>query len=224
MEKVLIVAPHPDDEVLGAGGTLLRHKELGDEIYWCIVTEMPDSVTTLPRLTREVREKQIRDVAEAFGFDGVFRLGFQSTKLGEVPESSLVCAFSDLIAEVMPTVIYLPHEGDIHGDHRAVFRAAISSSKWFRFSYVKKIFVYETLSETECGFGVCDRSFIPNVFVDISKHLDKKKLIAMIYDSELGDFPFPRSIEAIDALAKVRGCASGFRSAESFMLLRERVN
>ena len=117
--------------------------------------------------------------------------------------------------------IFVPHPADVHSDHRVVFDAVSACTKWFRYPSVKRVLAYETLSETDFGLGT-NQPFRPNVFVDV-EHFFIKKLQAMdIYASEVGEFPFPRSHEAIRALATLRGAASGFKAAEAFELLRER--
>jgi LmbE family N-acetylglucosaminyl deacetylase len=119
-----------------------------------------------------------------------------------------------------PEEVFVPHPSDVHTDHRIVFDAVASCTKWFRYPSVKRVLAYETLSETDFGLGT-NQAFRPNVFVNIEPYLAEKLQAMDIYVSELGVFPFPRSHEAIRALATLRGAASGFRAAEAFELLRE---
>ena len=115
----------------------------------------------------------------------------------------------------------IPHRGDVHTDHQVVFDAVGACCKWFRYPSVKRVLAYETLSETEFGLNP-QAGFQPNMFVDISLFMERKLELLKIYQSELGEFPFPRSITAVRALAQYRGATSGFEGAEAFMLLRER--
>jgi N-acetylglucosamine malate deacetylase 1 len=124
--------------------------------------------------------------------------------------------------EFAPDEVLLPHRGDVHSDHRVVFDAAAACTKWFRYPSVRRVLAYETLSETDFALPPQD-AFVPNYFVDISGHLEAKIAALRIYESELGQPPFPRSVEAVRALATVRGAASGFHAAEAFQLLRERA-
>jgi LmbE family N-acetylglucosaminyl deacetylase len=109
----------------------------------------------------------------------------------------------------------------VHTDHRAVFDAGAACAKWFRYNSIRRVFAYETLSETEFTLDA-QPPFAPNFFVDITNFLERKLEIMAVYQSEMSEFPFPRSVEAIRALASLRGASSGFRAAEAFQLLRER--
>jgi LmbE family N-acetylglucosaminyl deacetylase len=135
--------------------------------------------------------------------------------------SDLISAISNVFKDFEPEEVFVPHPSDIHTDHRVVFDAVASCTKWFRYPSVKRVLAYETLSETDFGLGV-SQAFRPNVFVNIEPYLEHKLRAMDIYSSELGNFPFPRSHEAIRALATIRGVVSGFKAAEAFELLRER--
>ena len=219
--KTLVVAPHPDDEVLGAGGLLLRRKAEGGEVAWLIITSItPESGWNKEKI--QERANEIIEISNFFSFDETFRLNFPTTKLDQVPMADLVLAISDVFKTFKPEEVLLPHNSDVHTDHRVVFDAVASCVKWFRYPSVKRVLAYETLSETEFALGA-PHNFHPNFFVDIEPFLADKLRAIDIYASELGDFPFPRSHEAILALAKLRGATSGFMAAEAYELLRERI-
>jgi LmbE family N-acetylglucosaminyl deacetylase len=219
--KILVFAPHPDDEVLGVGGTLLREKANGSEIGWVIATNMKTEDGWSADQIRN-RANEVNQVKIFFSFNETFELNFSATKLDQIPKFDLIAAVSGVIKSFKPEKIFVPHKSDIHSDHRALFDAVISSSKWFRHPYIKTILAYETLSETDFNVDL-NNSFRPNVFVNIEPYLmDKLKAIS-IYSSEIGDHPFPRSFKSIEALATLRGSAAGFKAAEAFELLRERV-
>ena len=218
--RTMVIAPHPDDETLGVGGTLLRRKSEGASIAWLIVT----NITTQSGWSTEKvdkRAEEIQEVTKLYGFDQVYRLNFTTTQLDTVPMSDLVSAISDAFKLFQPEEVFMPHPSDAHTDHRFVFDAVSACTKWFRYPFVKRVLAYETLSETDFGLGI-DQGFRPNVFLDIEKFLSKKLQAIDIYASEVGQFPFPRSHKAIRALADLRGAASGFYAAEAFELLRER--
>jgi N-acetylglucosamine malate deacetylase 1 len=218
--KTLVVAPHPDDEVLGAGGALLRRKAEGATVAWLIVTNITAEMGWNAEKIKQ-RADEIKRVNELFGFDSVVELNLPTTQLDQVPMSDLVTAISNVFKQFEPEEVFVPHPSDVHTDHRMVFDAVASSTKWFRYPSVKRVLAYETLSET--GFGLrAGQGFRPNVFVAIEPYLADKLRAMDIYASELGEFPFPRSHEAIQALATLRGAASGFKAAEAFELLRER--
>ena len=218
--KTLVIAPHPDDEILGCGGTLLRRKAEGAELGWLIVTGISEQAGW-PSERVQQRDAEIVQVAELIGFSEVVNLRLPPTHLDEMPMGDLIGKFSEVFKSFQPEEVFLPHRADVHTDHRQVFDAAAACSKWFRYPSVQRVLAYETLSETEFGLDP-ECAFRPNSFIDISDFLERKLEAMAVYRSELGVFPFPRSVEAIRALATVRGAASGFNAAEAFQLLRER--
>jgi LmbE family N-acetylglucosaminyl deacetylase len=217
--KILVISVHPDDETLGAGGTLLRHKDQGDELYWVTVTAMKKkdgySIKQI-----ESRNQEIKKVEIQYGIKRKYQLNFSPSKLDTVPVDELVQTFSKIMKEVGPETIYLPFRGDVHSDHRIIFEAAFACTKQFRYPSIRKILMMETLSETEFSCQAFEDIFIPNYFVDISSYLNKKIEIMEIYQSELGAHPFPRSKKNIKALATFRGATAGVKYAEAFMLLK----
>lgn len=218
--RSIVVAPHPDDEVLGVGGTLLRRKAESANVAWVIVTTVgAESGWSEARV--KMRAEEIRKVGDFLAFDKIYTLNFPTTKLDQLPMSELVAGISNCFNSFQPEEVFVPHPSDIHTDHRVVFNAVAACTKWFRYPSVKRVLAYETLSETDFGLGT-DRGFRPNVFVDIAPFLEDKLRAMALYASELGNFPFPRSLEAVRALATLRGAASGFDAAEAFELLRER--
>jgi LmbE family N-acetylglucosaminyl deacetylase len=220
MSRVLVLAVHPDDETLGCGGTLLKHKFNKDEIHWLIVTDIKKS-EGFSQSAIEKRKIEINKVNQVFNFDSVTNLGLSTAKLDEYSMSSLIEKISSVINKIKPNIIYLPFKSDIHTDHKAVFNAAYSCTKTFRYPFIKKIYMMETLSETEFSLSTKDESFIPNMFVDISDFINKKIEVMKFYEGELGDHPFPRSIKNIKALATFRGATAGCDYAESFVLIKE---
>ncbi len=218
--KTLVVAPHPDDETLGCGGTLLRRVSGGANVGWLIVTGIPEQSGWSVEQVRR-RDGEIALVAAAVGFTQVFNLRLPAAQLDRLPMSTLIEKISEVFTTFQPEEVFLPHRSDAHSDHRIVFDAAAACTKWFRYPSVRRVLAYETISETESGLDA-DCTFRPNVFVDIGEFLGRKLEIMAIYQSELGAFPFPRSVEAVRSLARLRGTASGFMAAEAFQLLRER--
>ena len=219
LKKILVIAPHPDDETLGCGGTLLRHISEGDEVYWLICTTISESQGfTKERI--EERKKEIELVSNMFGFAGYRQLNFKTTELDQVPRNQLIGGIAGYINEVQPLTLYLPYRNDAHSDHSYVFDSSVACTKSFRYPFVKKVCVYETLSETEFGLRTDDGGFKPNMWVDISSCLDRKIDIMKIYESEIGDHPFPRSFNNIRALANFRGANSMNIAAEAFMMIK----
>jgi LmbE family N-acetylglucosaminyl deacetylase len=219
-KKIIVIAPHPDDETLGCGGTLLRHIGEGDEVNWLIATEM-QSVIGFSDEQINRRMDQIQEVANYYSFKNVFTLPFPTTRLDTIPFGDIVKAISDIFTTVQPEIVYLPYRGDVHTDHRIVFDTAISCTKWFRYPHVKRVLAYETLSETDFGANPDDNGFRPNVYTNIENFVERKLDAMRLYTGEMGDFPFPRSEIAIMSLAKLRGVAAGSEAAEAFMLIKE---
>ena len=221
--KTLIVGPHPDDELLGCGGALLRRKSQGVEVGWLLMTSLSISdewpEERILKRTSEIEKVRIGLGVSANNF---FNLDFPAMGLDRVPTSILVEKISSVIKLFQPEEIFLPHPGDIHSDHRITFEAAVACSKWFRYPTIRRVLTYETLSETNFDLDPRYNCFRPNVYENIEDYLDVKLELLNIYDSEIGAFPFPRSVESLMALAKLRGSEAGFRAAEGFCLLRER--
>ncbi|MDA8742121.1 PIG-L family deacetylase [bacterium] len=222
MKSMVVIAPHPDDETLGCGGTILKEKSAGSEVHWIVVTEISQKlkVTDEQKMKRAV---EINEVAKAFDFNSFEILRFPAAELDTVPIYDLIDSLTTCVRRINPSDIYLPYPGDAHSDHKAVFDACIALTKWFRFSSVERVFAYETQSETDFDISPMLSGFRPNTFVDITDTIDKKIEIASIYDSEFLEHPFPRNFESMRALAKIRGSASGFKYAEAFTLLKQRI-
>jgi N-acetylglucosamine malate deacetylase 1 len=216
---VLVVAPHPDDEVLGCGGAIARHTAAGDQVYVLVVSRGAIDIYG------EDSEDEVRQEAKtAHGLLGVkqtFFLDFPAPKLDSVPGYQMAGAIAQVIQAVQPEIVYLPHRGDIHADHRVVHLATLVAARPINQCSVQKLLCYETLSETEWSQPMADAAFIPNVFVDISDYLDLKRQAMACYQSELQVAPHPRSLAALTALAQFRGSTISRAAAEAFMLMRE---
>lgn len=214
MTSVLAVAPHPDDETLGLGGTLLRHIAAGDAVHWLVLTALPEAGGSLPPGIFDA-------VAAAYGFAGVHRLDLPDARLDTVPLADLVPRIGAVVQRVAPATVYLPHPGDAHTDHRVAFDAAAACTKPFRYPSVRRVLVYETPSETDFGVDPGRLGFRPNVYVDVTTHLERKLEITRLYTGELGVHPFPRNGDALRARAMLHGTVAGVQAAEAFVLLRE---
>jgi len=214
--RILVVAVHPDDETLGCGGTLLKHKANGDKIHWLICTSLNKNHSEYKN-----RNKEISKVSKIYNFNSVENLPFEASKIDKHSMSEIIEKLSKVINKVRPNIIYLPFKDDVHTDHKKIFEASYSCTKSFRYPFIKKIYMMETLSETEFALSIEKKWFIPNTYVDISKYMSKKIQIMKIYKSELHKHPFPRSEKSIKALANFRGSTSGCMFAESFVLLKE---
>lgn len=213
--KVLVIAPHPDDETLGCGGTILKHKANGDNVHWLIVTNYNKQ-----NLAYNERQLEIEKVAKLYSFDSLIKLNIETTTIDQVSITRLIDLIKTEINKIEPNIIYIPFLYDIHTDHQNVANAMLSFSKWFRYPFIKQINMYETISETNFNFK--NKQFNPNLFINISDYMEKKKEIAEIYSSEMKNHPFPRSIRALESNAIMRGSASGYEYAEAFQILIKR--
>ncbi len=220
MMTILVVSPHPDDETLGCGGTILKHKSAGDDIYWLVMTNITKEMGYDEKRVKK-RQEEIDKVAREYRFEKIYRLNYPATRLDTIPLSEMIEKAGNVIREIKPEVLYIPNRNDVHSDHKITFDVLISSTKSFRNSFIKKVLIYETISETEFASPLNSNVFFPNSFSDITKYLDKKIFIMKIYNGELGEHPFPRSIENIKALATFRGATAGVKYAEAFMTLKE---
>lgn len=216
--KILVIAPHPDDETLGCGGTLLRHKAEGDEIHWLIMTKMNKDIVKENIFNK--RKQEIKQVSKRYSFDSFKEANFLTTELDAIPKKMIIDTISDYFKEIEPNVVYLPYANDVHTDHQVIVDAAMACLKSFRYPYIKKVRSYETISETE--FTIKENTvFQPNLWIDISNFLEEKLEIMKLYESEIGDPPFPRSIENIKSLATIRGSTVNVKYAEAFITLKE---
>lgn len=219
-KKILVIAPHADDETLGCGGSLLRHKAEGCEIHWLLITGM----SKLSGFSAELISKRKHEIdlaAEYYSFDSVHQLNLPPAALETLPIGQIIGGISNVVNLVKPDTVYVPYRNDAHSDHELVFDAAMSATKSFRYPFIKRILSYETISETDFGMKPEDGGFRPSVFIDISSYLDKKLNILDVFESEVGEFPFPRSRKALEALASLRGVQSNCNAAEAFMLIKE---
>jgi len=216
MTKILIIAPHPDDEVLGCGGTILKHVKMGDEVYLCIVTKAyaPD---WSEEFLRE-RPKEIEESNRILGIKKTYFLDFPDAKLDTIPQKELNKAILDVINETKPEVVYFPFGSDLSKDHRLVFLSTLVATRPNNDNFPKTMLCYETLSETDWGKGV--KEFIPDVYENITSEIQAKVEAMRSYKSSQKQYPFSPE-EAIEILAKKRGLEAGLIFAEAFMLLRE---
>jgi N-acetylglucosamine malate deacetylase 1 len=220
LKKILFVAPHPDDETLGCGGTIFKHLANGDQVYWLIITNIIDE-NQRSSLRRGKRQDEIGTVAKMYKFVKTFMLDFPTTRLDEYPFSDIIEKVSSVINEVEPHTIYVNNRSDVHTDHQIVFKTVLSCSKNFRYPFIKRILMYETLSETEYAPAISEYFFNPNVYTDITNYFDMKIEVMKIYKSELMMSPQPRSIDTISALASLRGSRIQAKYGEAFQLIFE---
>lgn len=221
-DNVLVIAVHPDDETLGCGGTILKHKSQGDRVHWLLITGPNEGNALQYDEIGTALSSIIKKVANAYSFDSVHILGLPEIKLQQIDLSVIISKVAKVISDVRPSVVYMMFAHDVHSDHRVAFDAVYSCTKSFRYPFIERIYMMETLSETEFAPAIAAKTFNPNVYVDITDYMDKKLEIMRMYDTEVMEEPYPRSLSSIKALAKLRGSRAGVMFAEAFQLLYER--
>lgn len=217
--KILIISAHPDDETIGAGGTIARHVANGDEVFWCVVTQAYSP--PWPEETLKAAKRQIEDVRKIYGIQKVYRLGFPTVKLNTIPYIDLSSALQKVVDDVKPEVIYTTPRDDINQDHRIVHDCTLVAARPLPDSPVKRIASYEIGPTSRYGIPSGAGLFTPNLFVDITPFLEKKLEAMACYEMELHKMPHPRSLEGLRLLAHERGLSVGLKAAECFNLIRE---
>jgi LmbE family N-acetylglucosaminyl deacetylase len=219
--KILAIAPHPDDETLGCGGTLLKSAAEGAEIHWLLMTAAHEPQFTPAQISQQLR--QIEAARQAYPFASLTWLKFPATRLDQVPRGDMVNQVREVVARLRPDTVYVPHRGDIHTDHRDVFLAtqAVLKTFYLRAQGVRRVLAYEVPSETDAMVPAAENAFLPTVFVDISATFERKLEIMRMFAAEVHPEPLPRSPSSIRALARHRGATIGVEYAEAFALVRE---
>jgi len=210
--NVLVASAHPDDEILGVGGTICRHISNGDDVYVCIITK-----TYEPEWSNEFRENKIqeqKEVDKLLGIKERFNLNYPTVKLNLVPHGELSQKITNIINQIKPEIVYTHFEDGINQDHSITFKACMVAT---RPPNKIKLLCYETISETEWS----NKPFKPNIWVDIQNFLEKKIEAFEIYKSEVREEPHPRNRKGIKILAQKRGIEAGLSYAEAFVLIRQ---
>jgi N-acetylglucosamine malate deacetylase 1 len=219
--RLLTVAAHPDDETLGAGGTMAWHAARGDTVWACVLADGASS-------RHDKVEQQAdcaRAAAEILGIDRLVLVGLPDQRLDTLSLLEVISPIERVIAELRPDVVLTHFPGDVNEDHRLVARATLVATRPVPGTPVSRVCSFEIPSSTDWAPPLPGSIFAPNLYVDISESLDAKltamKAYAQTHVSELRPYPHPRSIEALTAYAQRHGAASGLLAAEPFMLLRE---
>lgn len=223
MSKILVIAPHADDEVLGCGATMAKACANGDKVYVLICT---NASVGAPELFSADIIKQIRTEAieahRVLGVKETFFLEFPAPVLDQYPRYKMSNEMSAIIRKIEADTVYIPHRGDCHKDHAIIHECAMVACRPLANCTVKHVYAYETLSETEWGEPIAADFFVPVKYNTFSVEEFQRKLDAMsCFKSQLYPFPASRSLEAIEALAKYRGCTVSAERAEAFEVLRE---
>ncbi|MES2176526.1 MAG: PIG-L deacetylase family protein [Gemmatimonadota bacterium] len=218
-KRVLIVAPHPDDETLGAGGAIAKSAQAGDE-----VTILTVAGHRPPLYTEEAYQTTVREAKLAHGILGVAQsifLDLAATTLGLMPTHELNGKIGAVVEQVRPHVVLVPYP-DRHVDHRIIFDSVLVATRPVKAGLgIEMLAAYETLSETHWNAPHIEPAFTPTWVVNITAQIDDKLRALACYESQIPPFPGPRSVEAVRALAIFRGTQAGFGYGEGFHVIRQ---
>lgn len=220
--KILVVAAHPDDEVLGMGGTILKHVDHDDEVNILILSDGETAKCKDTNIAR--RKKQAKDAASVLGAKKIILEKFPDNKFDSLPLLSIIKKIEEIISEIRPNIVYTHFPYDLNVDHRLTFQAVLTACRPQPNFCVKKILAFEILSSTEWQIKDSNHVFYPNEYSNINSYIDKKIEVLKIYKDELRRFPHPRSIKGVEILAQYRGMEAGHNYAEAFSLIRNLIN
>jgi len=220
--KIVVIAAHPDDEVLGCGGSIIKHSMKGDEVHIRILT---DGATTRDSggLKEKLRENAYT-CSEILGATSLKFYDLPNQRLDTIPILEIIETIEEILNEVKPDRIYTHHVGDLNIDHQKVHHATLTAARPLAGSYIEEIYSYFVHSSTEWYQSSSSNVFIPNVFVEISDVIDRKIEAMKSYETECRPFPHLRSPESIRLHSQCWGLDSGLKYAEPFMLIRSLRN
>jgi LmbE family N-acetylglucosaminyl deacetylase len=218
--NVLIVAAHPDDEVLGCGATAARLARDGHTVSILILGEGLTSRSEAGRARLADLHACSRRAAEIMGAKNLFLQGLPDNRFDTVPLLDIVKIVEDLVTRLQPEAVYTHHGGDLNVDHQITHRAVLTATRPIAGQTVRDVYAFEIASSTEWAFQRFEPAFRPNVFVNIEQELDAKIAAMAVYESESRPFPHPRSGEALEAAARRWGSVAGCQAAEAFDLIR----
>lgn len=224
--RILCVAAHPDDEVIGVGGTLAKHVAEGDDVEVLMLNDgvmaRYEAETSAARARRDDRRERAQAVADSLGFGGVTVLDYWGNQLDDEALIDVVRDVESKLDSFEPHVIYTHYYGDLNIDHQIAARAVRTAARPLAGSTVDRILSFESLSSTEWAMPTADTAFQPTVFVDIDEHFDRKMDALSIYEDELRERPHPRSRRSIRNNNQLWGEKVGLYAAEPFELVMER--
>lgn len=217
---ILVIAAHPDDEVLGCGGAIAWHKDKGDAVYIRIFAE--GITSRLVKGTQELSRLHqcSQEAGKILGADSVKVLNLPDNRLDSLDRLDIIQMIEKEISEIQPDTVYVHHCGDVNIDHRRLHEGVVTACRPVPESNIRKILSYEIQSSTEWQPPGSAAPFLPNWYIDISKQLERKLRALEIYAEEMRPWPHARSIKAVEHLIKLRGSHVGCEAAEAFRLLR----
>ena len=224
MDRILVIAAHPDDEILGVGSTVAKRVAEGDKAYALILGEGQTSRWYMkgsgdPSVIESLHKNTLK-AAKIIGYSDVFFENLPDNRFDSVDLLGIVKKIERYIEDLKPEIIYTHHYGDLNIDHRITCEAVLTATRPTGMCMVKEIYEFETVSSTEWNFGNKENSFYPNVYVDIENYFELKCDAIRKYESELCCFPHPRSLEMLEILARKWGSTVGKQYVEAFEIVR----
>ena len=223
--NILVVAAHPDDEVLGCGGAIAKHTQNGDQVHILILAE--GATSRNPNRDRQLFASELSTLETAahqaskiLGVDSLFLYDFPDNRMDSCDLLDIIKVIEQAIDQYQPQIVYTHHAGDVNIDHQLIHRATVTACRPIPNQSVQTLLFFEIPSSTEWQTSGSALPFIPNWFVDISETLECKLKALEVYKSEMRPYPHPRSLEAVEYLARWRGANIGVQAAEGFMLGR----
>lgn len=223
-KTILIVAAHPDDEVLGCFGTVAKMIKQGYDAYTLILSGGKTSRGEVDVKEIEDLRQEMLEANNLIGIKEVFQADFPDNAMDSVPLLEIVKKIEEIKNLVKPEIIFTHHIGDMNIDHQITHKAVLTATRPMNDECVKTIYSMEIPSSTEWNSFNRETAFVPNVFVDVTETIDIKVKAMSIYQSELRSYPHPRSLQHIKKIAKVNGTKVGLRYSENFMLIRNIIN
>ena len=222
--KILVIAPHADDETLGMGGTIARFSQEGHSVIVAVLTGHGEEHKhpLWPLETWEIVRAEFKAACSCLGVSDFIFEEIPAAMVADQPSWKLNKVTNDLLERVQPNVLFVPFLNDLHKDHRELFHSF--SVGWRPYTtighQIKEVYTYETPSETHLNFPYVEQGFFPNVWIDVSDFIDIKLRALSCYRSQMQESPSARSLEAVKALAIWRGSQIGIRAAEAFVVVR----
>jgi LmbE family N-acetylglucosaminyl deacetylase len=222
--NILVIAAHPDDELLGVGGTIAKHVKEGDTVH-CIILGEGASSRTKERVETARKDidalwEEAKAAAQIIGFSSIDFAGLPDNRFDSVNLLEIIKIVEEKIAQIKPEIIYTHHGGDVNIDHQRTFQAVMTACRPCNPLSPKKIYTFETVSGTEWQLEE-KKTFKPNTYINIEQFIEQKKKALACYTKEMRELPHPRSLQGIETLATYRALECGLKSVEAFKLIRE---
>lgn len=210
--NILVIAAHPDDEVLGMGGTIKKMSKMKNKVHLCVVSEGASAQYKDKKMIKQRQESCIKS-SKILGISKIDFLDFQDMRLDDIPHLEINQALEKIISKIKPKFVFTTPNNDLNKDHSIVFESSLVATRPHN-TKVKKLISYEIP-------GLTNSPFIPNLYENIFSELKIKIEAFKCYKSEVNKFPHPRSIEVINSISKIRGMESGLKNAEAFKIIRD---